>query len=53
MKSVNEKIYLFLNRHGMSQHFSTRQKQNMTIHVILFFLVNGNKVKTGMFKVLH
>ena len=44
MKSVNEKIYFFLNRHGMSQHFSMWQKQNITILVLLFFLVNGKQI---------
>ena len=27
MKSVNEKIYFFLNRHGMSKHFSMWKRQ--------------------------
>ena len=35
----------------MSHHFSTWQKQNITIPVLLFFGVNCRKVKTGMTKV--
>ena len=46
-------ILYFLNSDGMSHDFSTWQKQNITIHVLLFFWVNCSKVKTGMFKVLH
>ena len=47
------KIYTFLYRDWMSHYFSKWEKQNLTIHVLLFFWVNSSKVKTDMFKVLH